>query len=376
MKIKKKLILLIVVLITYIYMGKLDATPMEELEIPAGYGTDIKRGLNGTVEYISSFCIYDFKSKVRIISADKIQEQNSKIIIAKASSVGETRQDRQLRLGKPALIGSEKVVIISEEHANYGIKNILDIFFANAKINDRAIYVVCKGRAEDMLALNVKGYPSSADFIEGMIKHSKNYNFLSEKYNILDTYVTLDSEGDNLVLPYLEINNGEIVFSAMAMFKGEKMVNVLPMNEGRLMNLLKAKKSKGILSIQENPEKYINYDANVKKKVKCTKENGKYEFNIELYFKGDIINNTLYKDINKENQHKFEELMEKKIEKTCTDFVDKMKTSYNTDPLGLGMCAAAKYGRESGVDWNKEVSNSDIFIKAKVKIDKIGRGQY
>ena len=114
----------------------------------------------------------------------------------------------------------------------------------------------------------------------------------------------------------------------------------------------------------------------VKRKVKCNRREGKYEFIIELVFQGDIIENTLYKDMKKENESEFEELMGKKIEKICYDFLDKMKNGYKIDCLNLGMYAAAKYGRETGVDWNEEVSNADIKVNVKVKIDKMGIGQY
>ena len=212
--------------------------------------------------------------------------------------------------------------------------------------------------------------------MEGMVKHATNYNFLSSEYNLLNIYVTLDSEGKNLVLPYLEIKDKNITFTGMALFKGDKMAYVLPMEESKIMNMLREKKGKGILSLQEGPDKYINYDAMVKRKVKCNKREGKYEFIIELDFQGDIIENTLYKDMKKENEKEFEELMGKKIEKMCYDFLDKMKNVYKIDCLNLGMYAAAKYGRETGVDWNEEVSNADIKVNVKVKIDKMGIGQY
>jgi hypothetical protein len=186
----------------------------------------------------------------------------------------------------------------------------------------------------------------------------------------------LNSEGENLVLPYLEIKDKNITFAGMALFKGNKMVYVLPMEESKIMNMLREKKGKGILSLQEGPDKYINYDAIVKKKVKCNKREGKYEFSIELDFQGDIIGNTLYKDMKKEKEKEFEYLMGKKIEKMCYDFLDKMKNVYKIDCLNIGMYAAAKYGRETGVDWNEEVSNSDIKVSVRVKIDKMGIGQY
>ncbi|MBZ9686197.1 Ger(x)C family spore germination C-terminal domain-containing protein [Clostridium estertheticum] len=382
MKKKKKIIVFLVALIVSVYAEKLKVTPMEEFNIPIALGNDINKELNGNVQYSIPLSIYDFKKKgkggVGITTKKEtiIEEVRSNILKGKSSSIGETREERQLKSSKPFLLGVEKIVLISEEHATYGILNIINLFFANAKINDRGIFAVCKGKAEDILTFKVEGYPSSADYIEGMIKHATSYNFISDRYTLLDIYVTLDSEGKNLVLPYLEIKDKNITFAGMALFKGNKMAYVLPMEESKIMNMLREKKGEGTLSLQEGPDKYINYEAMVKRKVKCTKREGKYEFNIELDFQGDIIENTLYKELGKEKESEFEELMGKKIEKMCNDFLDKMKNVYKIDCLNLGMYAAAKYGRETGVDWNKEVSNADIKVSIKVKIDKSGRGQY
>ena len=378
---KKKILIIVflVVLIASIYGERLKVTPMEEFDIPIAFGVDIYKELNGNVKYNIPYSIYKFKKKEKG-SAESIDEetteQSSSISIGDGSSLGETREERQLSSSKVTLIGIEKIVLISEEQANYGILNLANIFFANAKINDRGIFAVCKGKAEDMLKFKMKGYPSSADYMEGMIRHATNYNFISDNYTLLNIYVTLDSEGENLVLPYIEIKDKDIAFTGMALFKGNKMAYMLPMEESKIMNILREKKGKGVLSLQEGPDKYINYDARVKKKVKCNKKEGKYEFNIELDFQGDIIGNTLYKDIKKENEKEFEELMGKKIEKMCSGFLDKMKNSYKIDCLNLGMYAVAKYGRETGVDWNKEISNADIKVSVKVKIDKMGMGQY
>lgn len=372
------MIIVLVALIVSVYAGELKVTPMEQLNIPIAFGNDIKKELDGNVQYSIPYSIYDFikKGGVSITGKDEIMDQSSSILNGKASSIGETREERQLISSKPFLIGSEKMTLISEEQAIYGILNIVNIFFANAKINDRAIYAVCKGKAEDMLKIKIEGYPSSADYMEAMIKHATNYNFLSANYTLLNIYKLLISEGENLVLPYLETKDNNITFTGMALFKGNKMAYMLPMEESKIMNMLREKKGKGILSLQEGPDKYINYDAIVKRKVKCNKIEGKYEFTIDLDFQGDIIENTLYKHMDKDNEKKFEELMGKKIEKMCDVFLDKMKNDIKIDCLNLGIYAVAKYGRETGVDFNKEISNADIKINVKVKIDKMGTGQY
>ncbi|MBU3129252.1 Ger(x)C family spore germination protein [Clostridium tagluense] len=381
MKKKKIIIMCLVALIFPVYAEKLNVVPMEQLNIVAGFGYDIVKELNGNVQYSIPFSIYDFSKREKkgaksTDEKEEITEQGSSNIKAKASSIGETREQRQLNSSKPIIIGTEKIAIISEEAANYGIKDIINILFANAKTNDSDFFSVCKGKAEDILRFKVEGYPSSADYMEGIIRNSTDYNFLSINYSLWNIYVALDSEGENLVLPYLEIKDEKICITGMALFKGDKMAYVIPMEESKIMNMIREKKGKGILSLQEGPDKYINYDAMVKRKVKCNKTEGKYEFIIELDFKGDIINNTLYKDMKKENESEFEQLMEKKIENMCYGFLNKMKNVYKIDCLNLGMVAAAKYGRETGVDWNKEVSNADIKVNVKVEIDKMGIGQY
>jgi Ger(x)C family germination protein len=384
---RKKIVLILIsmILIASIYGEKLQVSPVEELNIAAGFGYDIENVVDGNFEYSIPFVIYDFKKKTKgglgitnggIISTKDINEENSSLIKSKASSVGETREQRQLGASKPIIIGAEKIAVISEAMAFYGIYNILNILFANANINDRDIFSVCKGKAEDILAFKVKGYASSADYMEGMVRHATSYNFLSGNYTLLNIYREVDSEGENLVLPYLELKDNDIELTGMAIFKGNKMAHVLPMEEGRIMNMLRERKGKGVLSIQEGPDEYINFDSKVKRKVKCNKRDGKYEFNIELSFKGDIMENTLYKELKKENEKKIEELMEKNIEKMCYVFLEKMQNVYKIDCLSLGRFAIAKYGRETGVDWNKEVSNAVIKVGIKVKIDKIGIGQY
>ena len=385
MKNKKIVIIFLVALIGLVYAEKSKVISMEELYIASGHGYDINKDLNGKVQYSIPFSVYEFKEKGKVdvggtagnaTNIKEVSEQSSNIIKSKANSIGQASEERQLNSSKPIIVGTEKIAIISEESAGYGILNIINMLFSNATTNDREIFLVCKGKAEDILAFKVKGYPSSADYMVGMIKNAANYNFLSNNYTLMNIYVALNSEGENLVLPYLEIKDRNINFTGMALFKGNKMAYVLPMEESKIMNMIRVEKGKGILSLKEGADKYINYDAMVKKKVKCSKRKEKYEFVIDLDFQGDIINNTLYKDMKKENEKEFEELMEKKIEEMCNGFLDKIKNVYKVDCLNLGMYAAAKYGRETWVNWDEIVSNSDIKVNVNVKIDKFGIGQY
>jgi hypothetical protein len=57
-------------------------------------------------------------------------------------------------------------------------------------------------------------------------------------------------------------------------------------------------------------------------------------------------------------------------------FMKEMQNNIKVDCLDLGKYAAAKCGRNTGIDWNEVVDNADIDVNVKVKIDNTGRGNY
>ena len=368
---KKKYVISILICVTiaaFFSYGLKQRQPVEDLDIISAIGQDIK--INGTnIDYIVPFSVYLFEPQEKLESTLKI---------GTATNVGETRQTRQLGNDNKSVLGFEKIYVLSQEYAFYGISNTMDILFRNPYLNDTAYMMVCKGSALNMLNMKIKEYPSSGDFIEGLIRNAKNYNFFSNKYRVMDLFFTVDCEGCNLVLPYIEITDKGIQVTGMALFKKDKMVTKISVDDLKSMNILRENDVKGILSIQKNPKEYINYYATSQKKVFCTKEGNKYKFTININLKGDIISDTLHKNLQKspEKNAEFNKTMAEYVKKTCNDFIIKMKNEYKVDCLNLGQVAAAKYGRHTGVDWNSIVCNSEIDVNVKVKVQKTGRGDY
>lgn len=340
--------------------------PIEENAISFGIGVDIEKTLKENANYRITYNIYKF-------SQDKVYSYNR---IAEASTIGENRQDRQLKIDRSYTADIERMLIISEDMGAYGIDSLVNIFLNNPRLNDKGLIVVCKGKAEDIIKFKVEALPSSAEYIEGIVKESIYYNFYSENYTFLDLFTQLTSEGENIVLPYVEIRNNKIEISGVALFKREKLVQIIDIYESKIMNVLREDKTRGVFSLKRGEQKYVDYNSRVKKKVKCYKDQDKYNFIIDLNVTGNITSNTLYEELNKKSIKNFEEDMAKEIEEKCNAFIKKMQKQYKVDCLELGSVAAAKFGRDSGVDWNEVVSKSSIKVRAKVKVDNVGRGQY
>lgn len=365
----KILIIPMLLLITIVYLNDgVDVAPVEEIDVVTGIGVDIEEKSKENI-------LYKVSISKQIFQEDKTL---SDVVDGTDKTPISTREDRQKKSNKKFVPGLEKVIILSEELSIHGISGVIDSTFSNPHINDKTWLIVCNGKAVDMLKFKVFGYPSSSDYIEGIIKNAKHYNFFPQNYKLVDSYVRIDEEGRELSVPYVEIKDGYIEITGMALFKKDKMVTKIGLEESRIMSALKEKSCKGILSIVKNPKEYVDYAAQVKRKVKCNKNGDKYEFTIDLDFEGDIICNQLYGNfLKKPNENKkFQSDMEKQIEKKCYTFLEKMQKEYKLDCLELGRVAAAKYGRNPETDWNKIVSNSDIKVNVKVNIDRYGRGDF
>lgn len=362
--------LIIVIIFLYAFIGP-KGDLVENLEIPIAVGFDLKAKIGKDVSYSVPIASYLFESE---------KEADSEIIIGEANSLGETRESRQLEASKTFLLGLERIFLFSEKYAEYGIGTANDILLSNPEINDRAFVVVCREKSEDILNHKVRGYANSAEFIEGLIKNSKNFNFFApHQGSLMDVFVRVDAEGRNTSLPYIELKDGNIELTGLAIFKGDKMILKAGIEEAKIINVLKENKVKGMLTIQDSSKNYINYYAESKRKVKCYKENDKLKFVIDLSLNGSIVSNTLYLNLTTDPKvlKEFTKDMEKNLKENYQNFInDKIKGEYKIDVLDLGRVAAAKYGRGKNIDWNKVVSESTIEVNVKVKVDTEGRGNY
>ncbi len=366
---KNKVVLIILILLIFIvsFVGA-KGEVIENLDVPIGVGVDSEANLSNR-SYIISMLIQTFEGG---------NKTSSNVITGEAKSFGETREERQLKESKKIVLGLIRVFFFGEGASRNGIKTFIDVNLNNPDLNDRAVCVVCKGNARDMLQHKVKGYTSSAEYVEGMVKNLEQFNFFKQQYTVLDMIVRVDAEGRNLLLPYIELKDGEIQTTGLAIFNKDKMIGKADIKDTKMINLLKENNVKGMLTLQQSPKKFINFYAKSKRKANCYMENGKYKFIIDLKLTGSIIGNELYENMNTEPKKvkEFERDIEKSTEQLCNETIGKIKNNYKVDVLDLGEVAAAKYGRGKGIDWNDVVTKSDIQVRVHAKVSDQGRGDY
>jgi Ger(x)C family germination protein len=347
------------------YINGVYRVPVEKVSVSSAIGYDVEETIDGITIHSVPITIYNIDSKM----------DSSNTYVSKGKTLAETRETRQIRIDKKYLLGFEKVYIVSESMAMHGINEILDVLTHTAQVNDTAFFCVCRGKAEDIMKLKIEGYTSSGDFIEGLIRSSQEYNFFPKNYKLIDVFLRLDAEGRSIVIPCIECKDGKIIMSGVAIFDKGKLLTITSLQEAKILNLLKESKITGMFTIQSEGEKYVNFYGKSKRKVQCYKEGKNFRFVINLTITGDVTANEKYEDIinNPKIQSSIEETLSKQVKIDCENYLQKIKSVYKVDCLELGRIAAAKYGRNTGTDWDKAVTSSSIEVNVKVKIDKVGR---
>lgn len=368
-KIKKVLNILLIISLVSLFIAISEVEPAEQMDVEVALGADLEKTVGNNYTYIITRSTYVFGEE---------KKRSSKVIISKGETIAAARERRQQFADKIGISGLEKIYVLNEDYAKYGIASSIDITFKNPRVNNTGVFIICKNSSKDIFEYSIPGYASSADFIEGMIKNQRGTNFFPDEFDAMDIFVRMGSEGRSVVLPYIELKKEGIVLSGEAIFSGDKMLAKVDMKDSRVLNMLKYDKVKGIITIQESSKEYVDFSAKTKKKVRCFKEDNKYNFIIDLNLKGEIVSNTLENNILKSSNSRkeFENAMERQVEKECNAFIDKMKKQLKVDCLDLGRVAAAKYGRRMGNDWNKIISESNIQVNVTVKVDKYGRGDF
>jgi Ger(x)C family germination protein len=363
-KLKLLIMLICLTLILYGFTGE-KGDLIEKLAIPLGIGFDIES--ESPVKYKVTFEVYTVDEKTI-----------NYITTTESSTLGETRELRSAKLEKKVVYGLERVYLIGEKKASFGIRNILDLWLVTPLVNDRAYVAVCNGKAFDTIKSNFNSIASSSKYIEGLIKNSYIYNFFPKRFVVIDILSAADSEGKTLLIPYIEIGAEGPEITGYGIFSEDKMKIRTSLNEAKFINLMTFNKVKGIITVQPESKAYANIYCESRRKVKCYKENNKYKFVIDLKLKGEVLSNGIYEDINTntESVKQLEKDVEEVVLKECNKYIDKVKKQYGLDVLSLGQTAAAKYGRDKGIDWNKTVNESDIKVNVDVEIVKQGRGEY
>ncbi|WML33875.1 Ger(x)C family spore germination protein [Clostridium sp. OS1-26] len=360
-------ILSFVIIIPIIFSGCYNMRAQEELGIAIGLGYDIENQGVG-YKYRDTLETFTFKGERKI---------EHEVFSGRSKSIYSTANELQMKSNRKLILGTEIVYLIGEERARYGIKDILDGQIRDPMRRVVASIAVSGEPAKDVYKMNPTSASTMAEQIRGILNFICMDNFFPTNNEVSEVLKMYYQEGRKIVIPYMEAKEKRFQVSGLALFKEDKIIKKVSLDEARLINILRNNDGLGYLAINK-PERNEYYEAYFKNKnklkVKVSKESNHLKYDIFVTLIGDLKVDTIDKNlITKEEVKDIEKVFAEDLQKKLEIELEKMQKEYQTDWIDLGKYAAAKYGRQGNYDSDKAFCDAIIDTHVNVKISTIGQ---
>lgn len=377
--IKKAFSLLLVVFSLVFLGGCWSSKELSDLAIVLGAGVD--RTPDNKVRITLQIARpAAFSGGAEVSGAGAAAKQNISWVV---SETGDTILDAEqnLSLKVPRLIywGQDTVLVIGEEMAKEGVRNISNFFIRNPHPRETILVLVARGEAEKVLKSHSELEKSSSDSI---VHHALNKVGFSMM--IKDFQMALASYGINPAAPGVEIQKAgqpqgvgmeetlqheEAVITGTAVFKDDRLVGWLDTSETRGFMCIRGEVKKGIVIIPSpgQPDKMLSLNILQASSTIDPEYDGKtIRFNVRIKTEWELLEQQSIEDLSTpEKIRAIEKTTAEYILKRCEAVLHKTQGEYGTDVIGFGEAFHRKYKKE----WKRLKDHwNEVFAKAEVNI--------
>lgn len=307
-------------------------------------------------------------------SKDKSSEGTSDIAIF--TSTGESPVDAMNKLaedyGKPLFFAHSKYVVLGENLAKAGTSLFLDASFRRRTTRPENLLFVTKGKASDIIKAYVPDEKVPADKIDNIAKFqaAKGYSPMVSRLKFANTLSNKASAPTLGVISLKNQFNSDNTFdlSGTAVFKEDKLIGYMDINETRGMQWIRGKVQDGVIVGHLPDNKLASFSVlKSKSKIKPVLKNGALRMEVNIFAEGNVMEMTAPLDPMK-NYKVMDELSEAQSNAIKNEALLALNTAqkkYNADVFGFGTVISEDYPDF----WNKIKSNwPSIFSKLKVDV--------
>lgn len=363
--VKRKLKISFLFLFCFFFLsGCFDAEDIENFNIPliAAYDVakDRKEGVDVTVLYPNV--------------AQKNREFVEKV---SGKTIGDTRANRGTRYPSTLLLGDIQVAFYGKDLARKGLGPYIDNYVRDPRVKKSLFMVVVEGRGDQFLEKAHKINPYLGFEIPGVFTSKKKNQFFATT-TLYDFFHAVNTTGKNPVACTMKVlPNGQYKVNGTAIFKKDKMIDIIGMDETIPLVLLRGEEGCcGFIPFTVRKDgKEIDkgtVEVKSKRKVKVDKEGDRFVFYIKLKIEGRLVEHYALDRLILEDEKcisDIEKAMEEKIEKDGLKLINRMQNEWKVDCIDITKYALAKWRGEIKDMVEEEAFIQNANIKLKVEVD-------
>ncbi len=285
-----------------------------------------------------------------------------------SSLIYQNRDKLEAESSKPLLSGKLQVVLYNRELAEKnGILRYIDSLQRDPNVGSRIKLAIFDGSTENLFH-KLKTDEPTGIYISNLLDENTNFSNLPET-NLHTFEFSYYVKGMDPFLPLLEKRDNRVKVKGMALFKKDKMVDLVPQQELFYLRSMVQDFKKGVFFIKLDNRKralLTNVASSRKFDIKHNKGGLPPNITINIKFKG-IIREYSGPYIPDKYINDIEKQIEKNIEKKTKEMLLSFQ-EMGIDPVGIGYQVRHHTRNYNDENWSEIYPNVDIKVKADVSI--------
>ncbi len=274
----------------------------------------------------------------------------------------------QQKSSQPIVSGSLDIALFEDEVARDGLINFLDVFLRDPSVGARLYVAIVDGKAKNIFEGDY-GDRGNARYLAELLEQNMdngNLPFTNLHKFLFDFY----QKGQDPYLPLFKKVQPDLVnLTGLALFKDEKVVDILDEDKMFYFKLMVDKYSMGSLKIKDSHGESFIKSIRSSYKINLTNRNP-YEFVVKIKLEGILTEHTGLTFESGEITE-LEKELEKQIVVESTKLLEKFQ-QLQIDPVGLGHLAKSKTRNFDFKKWEESYPNARFKVNADVRILEVG----
>lgn len=293
-------------------------------------------------------------------------------------TIADARQRRGLTDAETYVTGLNKTIIIGEELARLGINPYMDVLLRGATITGTMNFTVAAGRGEDILKTPIKNYTNMGTYLVALFDGIQQRTFIPVIK--LGEFYRYQSTGKNPVAPILQRKGDRVIISGVAVFKKDRMVKKLTVEEGHDLVLLRGLKGRSFLPFSKKQGGMDHRGAVLvsnSRKVQYYQNEQGHNFLITIKLKGSLEEHSHQAPVTEAHLQEIERTIEQQVQTQCETFINKMQEEIKVDCIDISKYALTKNRRtlEKSIDNPEFIQDANIQVKVKVDLKRTGEAR-
>ncbi len=347
----------VVISILTFTFGRVTKEVVDDVNIVSAIGIDKEKGdkIKGTV-VMPTFL------------ADKSIE--NEIFEGESFLAKEVINNLQNQSADPLVIGGLTVALYGEEVAREGITEYADALRRDASIGSGVYLGVVDGEAAEIMKGSL-GNRGTGRHLATLFEHNMKHRDLP-KMNLHLFMFRFYTKGMDTFLPYVKMVNEKVEIKGIALFKEEKMVDIVNETDmfffkGMVENFIEGTYTVRIEEIDE----YASIKRIVSKRdIRVQEVNGKPEVSIHIYLQG-VLSEFSGRSTDEKIVANIVKGMEDEIVKRSDKLIKKFQEK-NIDPVGFGYLASTSQRNFDAAKWKATYQDMKINVTSKVDLIQTG----